>query len=81
MKALHQVEQGNSVPLTQLAFSLPETGNNFTIYSHSVRLVDSVSFLRRFQQVPQLVSQKRAVPVLGKAAVKDLLLISSTLTV
>src|SRR5580704_5934619 len=32
------------------------------------RLVDAVSGFRRFQRVPKLVSQKRAVPVLGQGA-------------
>jgi hypothetical protein len=81
MEALHQMEQGNSVPLTELAFLLPEAGNNFTITSRPVSPINTVSVFRRFQQVPKLVGQERAVAVVGQARIQNLLLVSPTLTV
>src|ERR1700722_15739779 len=81
VKALHQMKQRDVVPFSQLALSLPETGNKFTITCHSYSLVDPVSVFRRFQQVPKLVSQKRAVPVLGQPRIRNFLLVSATLTV
>ena len=81
MQALQKMEQSDSVSLTQPALLLLETRNDFTITRHAFRSIDPVSFLGGFQQVPELVSQKRAVPVLGKAAVKDLFLVSPTLTI
>jgi hypothetical protein len=67
--------------LTQLAFLLLETRNKFTVGCHPLSLVDPVSFLGRFQQVPELVSQKRSVSVVGQAGIQDLLLVGPTLTV
>jgi hypothetical protein len=74
------MKQGDAVSLPQLALFLPETWNKFTVSYHAFGLVDAVSFFRRFQQVPQLVGQKRAIAVLGKAAIQDFLLVGSTLT-
>jgi hypothetical protein len=72
MKALQKMEQGDSVPLTEFTLLLLETGDNFTITSHAFRFVDPVSFLGGFQQVPKLISQESAVPVLGQACIQDL---------
>jgi hypothetical protein len=78
-KTPHEMEKGDPVSLAQHAFPLSETWNQFTVSYHAFGLVDAVSFLGRFQQVPKLVSQERAVAVLGRPSIYNLLLVGSTL--
>jgi hypothetical protein len=73
------MEQGDAVSLPKLALSLPETWNKFTVRCHPFGLVDAVSFLGRFQQVPKLVGQERALSVVGQPSIYNLLLVGSTL--
>ena len=63
------MKQGDAVSLAQLALFLPETWNKFTVSYHAFGLVDAVSSLRRFEQVPKFVIQERALSVVGKECI------------